>query len=356
MSTLTRESTAAARDLPLANLLMTDSVVAGFWRVEDGAERPWFERFHAGGLSAINITHARPYCGIAEAMASLSRFKKWFRVHGDLITQVYTADDIVRAQRESRVGIILGWQDSTGFDDCLHHVATLRELGLGVVQLTYNTANAVGSGCFESRDGGLTDFGHELVAEMNRVGMAIDLSHCGRETTRQTILASKRPVMYSHVAPNALRKFERNKTDEELRFLADHGGYIGVSLHPPFLRRGNDSTLDDFVDLVEYTVKIAGEDQVGIGTDFVAGPPIDEALWTKLIRDKHHARMLTDVVMTELRYPPGFEGMSGFGRIAQTMLDRRWPEQRVRKLMGENFVKFLRQAWKSETGAMPWTR
>ena len=170
------------------------------------------------------------------------------------------------------------------------------------------------------------------------------------------ILASKRPVMYSHVAPSAFKKTERNKTDDDLRFMADHGGYIGVSLHPPFLRRGNDSTLEDYVELIEYAVNLVGEDCVGLGTDYVSSPPIDATLWIKLIRDKYHARKLTDVVMQELRYPPGFDGMRGYPLIAQAMLDRGWPEHRVRKVMGENFLRFLRQAWETEEGALPWKR
>ena len=332
------------RSLP-ADLLMIDSLCAGFARVEDGMERPIFEALQAGGAVAVNVTHCRPYARLTEAIQSLSVFKKWFRDHADLVRQVYTTDDIRSAKRDGKLGVILGWQDSTGFDDFLFHVATFKELGLGIVQLTYNTANAVGSGCFESRDAGLTDFGHELVAEMNRVGLAIDLSHCGHETSRQAILASKKPVMYSHIAPNTFKKFERNKTDEELRFLADHDGYIGVSLHPPFLHRGNDSTMEDYLELIEHTIGVAGEDHVGIGTDYLFGPPLDAALWVKLIRDKHHARKLTEVVMPELRYPAGLDGMRGFRLIPQTMLDCGWKEPSVRKVMGENFLRFLEKAW-----------
>jgi membrane dipeptidase len=211
--------------------------------------------------------------------------------------------------------------------------------------LTYNTANAVGSGCVEGHDGGLTDFGRELVAEMNRVGMAIDLSHCGRETSRQTILASQRPVMYSHIAPSAFKTFERNKTDEELRFIAQNGGYIGVSLHPPFLRHGNDSTMADYVEVIEHTINVAGEDHVGLGTDYICGPPLDAATWVTLIRDKFHARKLTDVVMQEIRYPSELDQMRGFRSIPEAMAQRGWTEERIRKVVGGNCLRFLEQAW-----------
>ncbi|UGA38425.1 dipeptidase [Chromobacterium haemolyticum] len=143
-------------------------------------------------------------------------------------------------------------------------------MGVRVVQLCYNTQNLIGTGCYE-RDGGLSGFGREVIAEMNRVGIMVDLSHVGGLTSREAILESKKPVCYSHCLPSGLKPHPRNKSDEELRFIADHGGFIGVTMFPPFLRRGIAATVDDYVEAMDYVIARVGEDCVGYGTDFTQG-------------------------------------------------------------------------------------
>ncbi|MGE0425734.1 MAG: membrane dipeptidase, partial [Reyranellaceae bacterium] len=232
--------------------------------------REVFQAMKDGGLTAANCT-----CSIWEdfptTMKAVARWKGWFQEHGDLITPVHTTADIDRAKRESKVGIILGWQNSTGFGDHLPFVRLYKELGLGIVQLTYNTANTVGCGCFESSDGGLTDFGRELVHEMNRVGILVDLSHVGAKTADDAIRWSTKPVAYSHCLPSALKAHPRNKTDEQLRFIAEKGGFVGVTLFAPFLKNGPRSTLHDVIEAVEHVLNLCGEAQVGISTDFNQG-------------------------------------------------------------------------------------
>ena len=307
--------------------------------------RGLFEDMRAGGLAAVHVTHCRPYLRLPDTIKSLAEWKRLFRDHAEILLQVYTTADIHRAKREGRVGIILGWQDSTGFDDHLFNIPVFKELGVRVVQLTYNTANGVGFGCFDSRDGGLTDFGREVVAEMNRYGIAVDVSHCSSRTAREAIKASSKPVTYTHIAPRALCDFPRNKTDEEIRLMADQGGVIGVTLHPPFQRKGNDSTLDDYVDLIEYVINIAGEDQVGIGTDFLEGVEFTGAWWETAIRDKFHARKLTDAAHDTLRYPSDLAGIRDFANITANLERRRWPESRIRKVMGGNWIRYYEEVW-----------
>src|SRR5215471_6879018 len=177
-----------------------------------------FHALHAGGVTAANCT-----CSVWEdfptSMRAIADWKNWFRSHADLIVQVFTTADIRRAKRERKTGIILRWQNTTGFGDYLPLVSVYKQLGLGVVQLTYNTANTVGSGCYESHDSGLTDFGHELVAELNQARILIDLSHVGSKTSADAIAACDKPVAYSHCLPGALKPHPRNKTDEQLRMV-----------------------------------------------------------------------------------------------------------------------------------------
>jgi membrane dipeptidase len=140
-----------------------------------------FVSMQRAGVTAANCTCC-VWEGFEAAMREVARWKQRFLDHSEAITQVYGVGDVLRAQAEGRVGIILGWQNSSGFGDHLPLVRVFAELGLRVVQLTYNTANAVGSGCYERHDGGLTDFGHDLVAALNAERILIDLSHVGNRT------------------------------------------------------------------------------------------------------------------------------------------------------------------------------
>ena len=323
-----------------------DSLVAGMHSINhDRRVREFFEAMHSGGLTAVHVTHCPPYLRLADSVKSIAQWKKWLRDYSNIVVQVYTTEDIHRAKREGKVGIILGWQDSTGFDDHLYNIPLFKELGVGIVQLTYNTANSVGSGCFDSRDGGLTDFGREVIAEMNRVGIAVDLSHCGSKTSEEAILASAKPCVYTHVGAKALHDVPRNKKDAEFKFMAENGGHIGVSLHPPFQPRGNDATLDDFLDLIEYVINVAGEDQVGIGTDFILRENVDADFWETAIRDKFHARKLTEEVWATFRYPPDLKGHQDFPSIAINMERRGYSEARICKILGENFLRHLEEVW-----------
>jgi len=254
-------------------------------------DREVFEDMRRGGLTAANCT-----CSIWEnfrdTMIKMAAWKQWFSQHSDLIRPVYTTADIQRAKAEKKTGIILGFQNVSAFEDRLDFIALFKELGVGIAQLAYNTQNLVGSGCYESRDGGLSDFGKEVVAEMNRVGIMCDLSHVGSRTSKDVILASTKPVCYSHCLPSGLKAHPRNKSDEELQFIADRGGFIGVTMFSPFLKKGSDARVDDYVEAIDYVVSLVGETCVGIGTDFTQG--YGQPFYDWITRDKGTARKLTE--------------------------------------------------------------
>jgi len=274
-------------------------------------------------------------------MRAIAQWKQWLREHADILTQVHAAADIGRAKQDGKVGIILGWQNSVGFDEYLPYVPLFRELGLRVVQLTYHTANMAGSGCLEGRDGGLTDFGRELIAELNRARILIDLSHVGSRTSAEAIEESKRPVAYTHCAPKALKDHARNKTDDELRFIADRGGLVGVTMFPPFMRRGNSSTVDDYLDAIEHTIDVAGEDHVAIGTDFTQGRSDDEMQY--FVHDKGYARRL--MPLGKVVMPKGIRRIEDFPNLTAGMEARGWREARIRKVMGRNWVRLFAEVW-----------
>ncbi len=225
--------------------------------------RAVFEDMRRGGLTAANCTCCI-WEGFEATMANVGRWKHWFSENADLITQVHTTADIARAKKEGKTGIALGWQNLTGIEDQIAHLALFKQLGVGIMQIAYNTQNLVGTGCYESKDGGLSDFGHEVIAEMNRLGILCDLSHVGPKTSEDVIKASKKPCAYTHCAPAALKSHPRNKSDEQLRFIVDKGGFVGVTMFPPFLKRGTSATVDDYVEAMEHVIGVCGEDQVGL--------------------------------------------------------------------------------------------
>ncbi len=302
--------------------------------------RAIFEDMRRGGLTAANCT-CSIWEGFRATMDNVARWKGWFREHSDLITQVTTSADIARAKREGKTGIILGWQNLTGIEDQLGYLQLFKELGVGIMQIAYNTQNLVGTGCYESRDGGLSDFGHEVIAEMNRLGILCDLSHVGAKTSEDVIKASKKPVAYTHCLPGALKAHPRNKSDEQLRFIVERGGFVGVTMFPPFLRRGTESTVDDYVEAIEYVIKLCGEDQVGFGTDFTQG--YDRKFFEWITHDKGYARKLTE--FGEIVNPAGIREIKDYPNLTAAMQKRGWKESRIRKVMGENWVRLLKEVW-----------
>lgn len=302
--------------------------------------RAIFEDMRRGGLSAANCT-CSIWEGFRATMNNVARWKGWFREHSDLITQVTTSADIARAKREGKTGIILGWQNLTGIEDQIGYLQLFKELGVGIMQIAYNTQNLVGTGCYESRDGGLSDFGHEVIAEMNRLGILCDLSHVGAKTSEDVIKASKKPVAYTHCLPGALKAHPRNKSDEQLRFIVERGGFVGVTMFPPFLRRGTESTVDDYVEAIEYVIKLCGEDQVGFGTDFTQG--YDRKFFEWITHDKGYARKLTE--FGEIVNPAGIREIKDYPNLTAAMQKRGWKESRIRKVMGENWVRLLKEVW-----------
>ena len=315
------------------DLIVFDGLIISKW------ERSVFEDMRAGGVAGANCT-CSIWEGFQATMDNIAEWKAWFREHDDLLVEAHNSGDIRRAKEAGRTAIVLGFQNATAFEDNLGYIQLFKDLGVGIVQLCYNTQNMIGTGCYE-RDGGLSGFGHEAVAEMNRAGIMVDLSHVGAQTSEDAIRASEKPVCYSHCLPQALKDHPRNKSDEQLKFIADAGGFIGVTMFPPFLKRGTDSTVDDYVEAIDHVLGVAGEDAVGIGTDFTQG--YGEEFFQWLVHDKGKARRLTD--FGPVINPEGIRTIGEFPNLTAAMQRAGWPEPRIRKVMGENWLRVLGEVW-----------
>lgn len=299
-----------------------------------------FEDMRRGGLTGANCTCC-VWESFEETMRNIARWRRWFDEHSDLIRPVHQVADIRSAKSEGRTGIILGFQNVSAFEDQLGYIGLFKDLGVGIAQLAYNTQNLVGAGCYESRDSGLSDFGREVVAEMNRVGMMCDLSHVGPVTSKDTIMVSTKPVCYSHCLPAALKPHPRNKSDEELHFMVDHGGFVGVTMFPPFLAKGSNATVENYVEAIDHVIDVAGEDSVGIGTDFTQG--YGSEFLVNLTHDKGYARKLTE--FKEVVYPEGLRTIGELPNLTAAMTKAGWPEQKILKVLGENWLRVLGEVW-----------
>ena len=314
--------------------IVFDGLIVANW------SRAVFEDMRRGGLTAANCTCCI-WESFADTMKNIARWNAWFREHDDVILKVRTTADINRAKAAGKTGIVLGFQNVSAFEDQIGYIQHFKDVGVGVAQMAYNTQNLAATGCYESKDQGLSDFGREVVAEMNRVGMLCDLSHVGSTSSKDTILASDKPVAYTHCLPSGLKAHPRNKSDAELRFIADHGGFIGVTMFPPFLKRGIASTVDDYVDAIDYVINVAGEDSVGIGTDFTQGYGPEFFRW--ITHDKGYARRLTE--FGDIVNPEGIRTIGEFPNLTAAMARKGWPEARIRKILGENWLTLLARVW-----------
>ncbi|MGB0958233.1 MAG: dipeptidase [Litorivicinus sp.] len=313
--------------------IVIDGLVIAKW------DRELFEDMRKGGLTAASCT-VSVWEGFQQTVNNIGAMNRLIDDNSDLVMKVRSTADIAAAKASGKTGVMMSFQNAHAYEDQISYVQAFKDLGVGIVQMCYNTQNLVGTGCYE-RDGGLSGFGHEIVAEMNRVGVLCDLSHVGPKTSEEVILASKKPVTYSHCLPTGLKEHPRNKSDDELRFIADHGGFVGVTMFTPFMKNGINSTIEDYVEAIEYVLNIVGEDAIGIGTDFTQGHGKDFFEW--LTHDKGYARRLTQ--FGKIVNPRGIQTLGEFPNLTQALLDHGFSETLTRKIMGENWVRVLKDVW-----------
>lgn len=229
--------------------------------------RDIFEAWSQGGITGVSCT-AGIWDNFRHSITRIVRWKKWFEEHSDLIVQAHNVRDIRQAKKDGKTAVLLSWQNTAGIEDQLDYLRVFRDLGVRKMQLTYNTQNYSGAGYTELNDSGLTGFGREVVVEMAKLGIVCDLSHVGPNTSRDVIAFAPegKPPCFSHVLPAGLCEHPRNKSDELIKAIGEKGGFVGVSQFGPHMKKGNDSTIDDYVMALDYVIGLIGSDLVGIGS------------------------------------------------------------------------------------------
>lgn len=312
--------------------LVVDSLMVCCWSPEI------LEQIRASGLTAINATCA-VWENFRETMENIARWQRWFADHGDLVVPVRHSAELRAAREAGKLGIILGFQNGSPFEDRVDFVRLFKALGVGVVQLTYNNQNLIGSGCYETTDSGLSDFGRMVIDEMNAAGIAVDLSHVGPKTSADAIAHSKRPVCFSHANPRALKEHVRNKDDGLLRTLVDKGGYVGVNLIPAFMPDHANRSVDDVVVMLDYLIDLVGEDHLGIGTDLTDGHGPDFWHWITHVNGQGPAVIQAGDPIAALAR------IDNYPMITAALEKHGYGEARIRKILGLNFTRYLADAW-----------
>ena len=303
-----------------------------------------FEEMRQGGVTAVNCASIL-WEDLRGGLDHIAFWKRTLEENADILRPVKSVADIHAAKREGRTGISIGWQNTSPIEDRLEDIGIFKDLGVNIMQLTYNTQNYSGAGYLELTDSGLTGFGREVVHEMNRVGVLCDLSHVGEKTSFDTIAWSKQPVCISHVLPRALHDVPRNKTDALLKACADRGGIIGISLFAPGLRAGNDATVEDYIDAMAHVIALVGEDHVGLGCDFSLDHARPGPYQVYASRDKGYARNLTEFATAKISKPRGIQRIHEIPHITAAMLRRGWDEATVLKLLGGNWLRLFETVW-----------
>jgi len=306
-----------------------------------------YESLSAGGVTAINATIAT-WEGFAETLDNISAWSKRLKERNDSIVLVETVDDILEAKRSGRTGIILGWQNATPIENDLDRLGLFHRLGVRIVQVTYHERNLLGNGCYERRDDGLSHFGVDAVAEMNRLGILIDLSHVGEQTTLDAIETSRKPVAFTHANARSYHDVVRNKTDEALKALADRGGVVGVTCIVTFLRTGYESTVDDYAEAIDDMVGRVGIDHVGIGTDYTQDQP--ESFWRYIGSQqgtKYPSTFDDGTARYQDRqlYPKGLETPDKLPNLADALARRGRGSPEIEKILGGNWLRLFRDVW-----------
>lgn len=327
------------------SMIIIDSGQVSRW------DKNYIEELKKGGVTAVNVNSF----SIGFAREALSYIGKWYtfiKENSDQLMLIKNGEDILKAKKLDKIGIILGTQNSTLLEDDISLVEVYKNLGVNIMQLTYNNQNLVGSSCYEKNDSGLSRFGELVIQEMNRVGMIIDLSHVGEKTMSETIDKSRRPVAITHGNPDWVFDYKkRNKSKEILTKLKENNGMIGLTVFPR-LMNGDKSTIDDFCKLVSETVDLMGIDKVGIGTDLTLNKTAEDNKWVRMGRwalspeDSFGATASNE--FTWPKWPSWFSGPADFPTLAEGLYKAGFNEKDIISIMGKNWHEFIIEGVKGE--------
>ena len=305
-----------------------------------------FAQMHEGGVDAVHVTIA-DHESFREMVLNLEQWNRWFETYPDLIFKGSTGEDVRRAQQTGRTAIFFGFQNPSPIEDDIGLVEICHQLGIRFMQLTYNNQSLLATGCYEEEDTGLTRMGRQVVAEMNRVGLVVDMSHSAERSTLEAIEHSTRPIAITHANPHWWHAALRNKSDRVLSALTQAGGMLGFSLYPHHLKDGSGCSLHSFCAMIEEAAGRYGAENLGIGSDLCQDQPDSVVEWMRVGR---WSKVIDygEGSASAPGFPPmpdWFGDNRDFGNIRSGLLQTSLTEAEVDGIMGGNWLRFYDESF-----------
>lgn len=301
-----------------------------------------FRQLREGGVDAIHVTVAY-HENFRETVLNFEKWNRWFEQFPDLIMKGEWASDIDEARRTGRTAVFFGFQNPSPIEDDIGLVEIVHTLGARFMQLTYNNQSLLGTGCYESEDTGITRMGRQVIKEMNRVGLVVDMSHSADRSTIEAAEISERPIAITHANPHDWAPALRNKRDDVIRAVTENGGMLGFSIYPHHLKDKSGCSLDSFCGMIARTADKYGVEKLGLGTDLCQDQPDSVVEWMRVGRWTKEIDYGEGSAAT-----PGFPDMPqwfrdnrDFGNIEQGLRTVGMNEAEISGIMGGNWYRFF---------------
>ena len=295
-------------------------------------------------LDAVHVTIAY-HEDYDEVLKNVETWKKYFKNFSNLISHGNSYKDIDKAHKENKTAVFFGFQNCSPIEDDIHLVQSVRDIGAVFMQLTYNNQSLLATGCYENVDSGVTRMGREVIKEMNRVGIVVDMSHSAEQSTLDAIDISEYPIAITHANPFSWHESKRNKSDQILKALNNSGGMIGLSMYPHHLKDGTNCTIESFCKMVAQTAELINVNQIGIGSDLCLGQPdsvvdwMRNGTWTK---SKDYGEGTKDNAAFP-KQPDWFEDARGFNNIENGLKKIGFNETEINGILGNNWYNFYKK-------------
>lgn len=317
-------------------------------------ERRWLEEYREGGYGCVNTCIA-VWENATEATSLIGKWRRFIDANDDLVALAMSVDEIEAVRLSGRTALVLGFQNTAPVEHDIEMFRAFRELGVCIMQLTYNLQNYIGCGYWEENDSGISSrFGRKAIEEMNAVGILIDLSHCGDRTTREAIDRSAKPVAITHANPREYAGkggygLGRQKTTEAIRALAGRGGVVGLSPNKNMTKNGAATTIEEFGDMVAWAIDLVGVDAIAIGSDYCPGHPKSVRTWWRYARwSRESAPAASMTVAPHEGWSDWFRTPAGMPNIVAELDRRGLPPDDIAKIIGGNWSRIFAETFPGE--------
>ena len=305
--------------------------------------REIFEINRMAGLDAVHVTivYHEDY---DEFLLETKKWQKLFKENSDLIFLGRDFKDIDKAKSEKKTAIFFGFQNCSPIEDDIKLVEKIHDLGCRFMQLTYNNQSLLATGCYEKNDSGVTNFGREVIKEMNRVGIVVDMSHSAEKSTFDAIDISEKPIAITHANPLFWHPAKRNKSNDLLKALSENDGMLGLSLYPHHLKNNTDCTLESFCEMVAKTAEIMNVKNIGIGSDLCLRQPDSIVEWMRngtWSKSRNYGEGSKNKPGFP-KQPNWFEDARGFSNIENGLKKIGFSEIEIDGILGNNWYNFYK--------------